>query len=116
MVIAPGSVASTTVDGTTVVAGAGDAITGAGLLGSVVVRNTTVSGGSGSGIALSDASCVDLTGNDTSAVGADRFGYVLAGVGLADYTSGSAATWLTGKGNIGPAEPWFVSASGIGGC
>jgi VCBS repeat-containing protein len=111
-----GAISSVTVDGVTVAAGAGDAITGSGQLGSVVVRNATVSGGTGSGIALSDASCVDLSGNDTSAVGSGEFGYVLTGVGLKDYVSGAVADWLTDKGNVGPAAPWFVDAAGNGGC
>jgi hypothetical protein len=111
-----GTIASATVDGVTVVGGSADAISGSGRIGSVAVRNTTVSGGSGSGVALAGGSCVDLTGNDTRSIGGSEFGYVLTGVGLKGYAGGSVATWLTGKGNVGPADPWFVSAAGNGGC
>ena len=87
-----------------------------GIIDGALIENVTVSSEAGDGILVQNVRCLDLIGNDTTAV--PGIGYVLDTVTLVGFTQATVAAWLTAKGNVGPPEPRFVSQSDVtqGGC
>jgi hypothetical protein len=79
----------------------------AGIIDGALVENVTVSSRAGHGISVQGVSCLDLIGNDASAV--PGIGYILDTVTLVGFTQATVTAWLTAKGNVGPPAPRFVS-------